>query len=73
MAEHEATANEMSGHEMTANELTANELTQIREAYTGKINAAIGAGDDNLAIELSTQFRDEAFEALADVNARRVA
>jgi hypothetical protein len=68
MAEHEATANEMSGHEMTANE-----LTEIREAYTGKINAAIGAGDDNLAIELSTQFRDEAFEALADVNARRVA
>jgi len=52
---------------------TVADLAEIREAYTGKINAAIGAGDDRLAIELSTQFHDEAFAALADAVARRVA
>jgi hypothetical protein len=52
---------------------TVAELAEIREAYAGKINAAIGAGDDKLAIELSTQFRDEALEALADASSRRVA
>jgi hypothetical protein len=53
--------------------VTVAELAEIREAYTGKINAAIGAGDDKLAIELSTQFHDEAFEALVDASSRRVA
>lgn len=52
---------------------TVVQLAEIRELYTAKINAAIGAGDDKLAIELSTQFRDEAFEALVDASPRRVA
>jgi hypothetical protein len=47
------------------------EIETIREAYTEKINAAIGADDDRLAIELSRQYRDEAFEALVVRTARR--
>jgi hypothetical protein len=47
------------------------EIETIREAYTEKINAAIGADDDRLAIELSKQYRDEAFEALIERTARR--
>jgi hypothetical protein len=47
------------------------EIAIIRDAYAEKINAAIGADDDKLAIELSRQFRDEAFEALFGENARR--
>ncbi|HEY0870308.1 MAG TPA: hypothetical protein VGD55_07905 [Acidothermaceae bacterium] len=47
------------------------EIATIREAYAEKINAAIGANDDKLAIELSRQFRDEAFETLFGANAPR--
>jgi hypothetical protein len=47
------------------------EIATIRDAYAEKINAAIGANDDKLAIELSRQFRDEAFEALFGENAPR--
>jgi hypothetical protein len=47
------------------------EIETIREAYTEKINAAIGADDDRLAIELSRQYRDEAFDALVERTARR--
>jgi hypothetical protein len=47
------------------------EIAIIRDAYAEKINAAIGANDDKLAIELSRQFRDEAFEALFGENAPR--
>ena len=47
------------------------EIETIREAYTEKINAAIGADDDRLAIELSKQYRDEAFDALVERTARR--
>jgi hypothetical protein len=47
------------------------EIATIRDAYAEKINAAIGADDDKLAIELSRQFRDEAFETLFGENGRR--
>jgi hypothetical protein len=47
------------------------EIETIREAYTEKINAAIGADDDRLAIELSRQYRHEAFDALVERTARR--
>jgi hypothetical protein len=47
------------------------EIATIRDAYAEKINAAIGANDDKLAIELSRQFRDEAFETLFGENAPR--
>jgi hypothetical protein len=47
------------------------EIAVIRDAYAEKINAAIGANDDKLAIELSRQFRDEAFETLFGENAPR--
>jgi hypothetical protein len=47
------------------------EIETIREAYTEKINAAIGADDDRLAIELSRQYRVEAFDALVERTARR--
>ncbi|HTC70627.1 MAG TPA: hypothetical protein VK662_13745 [Acidothermaceae bacterium] len=47
------------------------EIAIIRDAYAEKINAAIGANDDKLAIELSRQFRDEAFETLFGENAPR--
>jgi hypothetical protein len=49
---------------VSENEGTQGEITIIREAYAEKINAAISANDDKLAIELSKQFRDEAFETL---------
>jgi hypothetical protein len=55
---------------MSQDEGTQAEIATIREAYTDKINAAIGADDDKLAIELSRQFRDEAFEAIFGENAR---
>lgn len=55
---------------MSQDEGTQAEIATIREAYTEKINAAIGADDDKLAIELSRQFRDEAFEAIFGENAR---
>jgi hypothetical protein len=56
---------------MSQDEGTQAEIATIREAYAGKINAAIGADDDKLAIELSRQFRDEAFEAIFGENARK--
>jgi hypothetical protein len=43
---------------------TQDEIDAIREAYSVKINAAIDAGNDRRAIELSSQFRDEAFITL---------
>jgi hypothetical protein len=57
--------------EMLQDEGALAEIATIRDAYTEKINAAIGADDDRLAIELSRQFRDEAFEALVEQTARR--
>src|SRR5664279_2916258 len=72
---------EMSRDEMLANSMLNDDVVQsgsalaeietIREAYTEKINAAIGADDDRLAIELSRQYRDEAFDALVERTARR--
>jgi hypothetical protein len=67
---------EMLMHGMLNNEIVQTgsalaEIETIREAYTDKINAAIGADDDRLAIELSKQYRDEAFEALIERTARR--
>ncbi len=56
---------------MSQDEGTQAEIATIREAYAEKINAAIGADDDKLAIELSRQFRDEAFEAIFGENARK--
>jgi hypothetical protein len=56
---------------MSQNEGTQAEIETIRAAYAEKINAAIGADDDKLAIELSRQFRDEAFEAIFGENARK--
>ena len=56
---------------MSQDEGTQAEIATIREAYSEKINAAIGADDDKLAIELSRQFRDEAFEAIFGENARK--
>lgn len=56
---------------MSQDESTQAEIATIRDAYTEKINAAIGADDDKLAIELSRQFRDEAFEAIFGENARK--
>jgi hypothetical protein len=56
---------------MSQDEGTQAEIATIREAYTEKINAAISADDDQLAIELSRQFRDEAFEAIFGENARK--
>jgi hypothetical protein len=69
----EETTNEMTYDDliMTQDEGAQAEIAIIRDAYTDKINAAIGADDDKLAIELSRQFRDEAFEALFGENARR--
>jgi len=55
---------------MSQAEGTQAEIATIRAAYAEKINAAIGADDDKLAIELSRQFRDEAFEAIFGENAR---
>jgi hypothetical protein len=73
----EETTNEMT-YDMTDDDLLMTqdegaqaEIATIRDAYAEKINAAIGADDDKLAIELSRQFRDEAFEALFGENARR--
>ena len=57
--------------DVSQDEGTQAEIATIREAYAEKINAAIGADDDKLAIELSRQFRDEAFEALFGENAPR--
>jgi hypothetical protein len=37
------------------------DLAAIREAYTDKINAALGRGEDDLAVELSEEFNDEVF------------
>jgi len=72
---------EMSKDEMFTNSTLNDDIVQsgsalaeietIREAYTEKINAAIGADDDRLAIELSRQYRDEAFDALVERTARR--
>ena len=67
---------EMLMHDMLNNEIVQTgsalaEIETIRQAYTEKINAAIGADDDRLAIELSKQYRDEAFEALIERTARR--
>jgi hypothetical protein len=67
---------EMLMHGMLNNETVQTgsalaEIETIRAAYTEKINAAIGADDDRLAIELSKQYRDEAFEALVERTARR--
>ena len=56
---------------VSQDEGTQAEIATIREAYSEKINAAIGADDDKLAIELSRQFRDEAFEAIFGENARK--
>ena len=56
---------------MSQDEGTQAEIATIREAYSEKINAAIGADDDKLAIELSRQFRDEAFEAIFGENVRK--
>jgi hypothetical protein len=56
---------------MSQDEGTQAEIATIREAYAEKINAAIGADDDKLAIELSRQFRDEAFEAIFGETARK--
>lgn len=56
---------------MSQDEGTQAEIAIIRDAYAEKINAAIGADDDKLAIELSRQFRDEAFEAIFGENARK--
>jgi hypothetical protein len=56
---------------MSQDEGTQAEIATIREAYTEKINSAIGADDDKLAIELSRQFRDEAFDAIFGENARK--
>jgi hypothetical protein len=77
----EETTNEMSNeltYDVTYDELMMSqdegaqaEIATIRDAYTEKINAAIGADDDKLAIELSRQFRDEAFETLFGENGRR--
>jgi hypothetical protein len=50
----------MEGSVMEDNRTQA-EIDAIREAYSVKINAAIDAGNDRRAIELSSQFRDEAF------------
>jgi hypothetical protein len=73
----EETTNEMT-YDMTDDDLMMTqdegaqaEIATIRDAYAEKINAAIGADDDKLAIELSRQFRDEAFEVLFGENARR--
>jgi hypothetical protein len=73
----EETTNEMT-YDMTDDDLLMTqdegaqaEIATIRDAYAEKINAAIGADDDKLAIELSRQFRDEAFEVLFGENARR--
>lgn len=67
---------EMLRHDMLNNGIVQTgsaqaEIETIRAAYTEKINAAIGADDDRLAIELSKQYRDEAFEALNERTARR--
>jgi len=64
---------EMLMHDMLNNQTgsAVAEIETIREAYTEKINAAIGADDDRLAIELSKQYRNEAFEALIERSARR--
>jgi hypothetical protein len=76
----EETTKEMTydvSEEMTYDELMSQdqgaqaEIATIRDAYAEKINAAIGANDDRLAIELSRQFRDEAFETLFGENAPR--
>ena len=56
---------------MAQDEGTQAEIATIRDAYAEKINAAIGANDDKLAIELSRQFRDEAFETIFGENAPR--
>ena len=73
----EETTNEMT-YDMTDDDLMMTqdegaqaEIATIRDAYAEKINAAIGADDDKLAIELSRQFRDEAFEVLFGENVRR--
>ena len=63
-------------HDMLDNEIVQTgsglaEIETIRQAYTEKINAAIGADDDRLAIELSKRYHDEAFEALIERTARR--
>ena len=56
---------------MSQDQGTQAEIATIRDAYAEKINAAIGADDDQLAIELSRQFRDEAFEAIFGENSRK--
>ena len=67
---------EMLMHDTLNNEIVQSgsalaEIETIRAAYTEKINAAIGADDDGLAIELSKQYRHEAFDVLIERNARR--
>ena len=59
----------MEGSVMEDNRTQA-EIDAIREAYSVKINAAIDAGNDRRAFELSSQFRDEAFITLFGKPAR---
>lgn len=54
---------------MDSNERTALDLAAIREAYTEKINAALGRGEDDLAVELSEEFSDEVFLIGLDLEA----
>jgi hypothetical protein len=58
---------------MEQDDATQAEISAVREAYTDKINAAIGRGEDKLAIELSAQFREEAFARLLDRRGGRTA
>lgn len=71
MIEDEKLMDNMLNSDMVQSGSALAEIETIREAYTEKINAAIGADDDRLAIELSKQYRDEAFEALVERTARR--
>ena len=71
MIEEELLIHDMLNNELVQTGSALAEIETIRAAYTEKINAAIGADDDRLAIELSKQYRDEAFEALTERTARR--
>jgi hypothetical protein len=52
-----------------SNERMGQDLAAIREAYTDKINAAVGRGEEDLAVELSEDFNDEVFLMGLDVAA----
>lgn len=56
---------------MSQDEGTQAEIAAIREAYAEKINAAIGADDDKLAIELSRAIPRRGFRGHIRENSRK--